>query len=370
MKEVWAEGKLGKITGGRPRVIFGQVHEDASCELTAAREVPGLRRCVVIGSGGCTALSLLGSGADVVDAVDINPAQIHLIEAKRATLSRLPFEQVRNAFEVDASSFMPRICAELSAEARRFWSENDGSLKRGFLQCGVVEQNLAKAMRLFFWAIRSRRQVTAFLQISDREEQKARFQSDWAGRRWHAIFALAFHPWLLSLVYGPAVVRRLPSNAAQSVRANLETALTQSPARDNGYLWQTFLQSYPAESEPARPVYLQAEAFEQIRARLDSLHLHCADVSEWLAQQASQSIDFFALSNILEMVPPEFAEGLAKNLIRAASPGAVVVTRRIFAVESELKNTGLLLDSEASARLQAMDRSPICRHLRLYRVRP
>src|SRR5579885_1984943 len=70
------------------RLFFAQVREDPRLEL----EVLDPRAddsIVVVGSGGCTALSLLAAGAGQVTAVDVNRTQNHLIELKLAAVSTL-----------------------------------------------------------------------------------------------------------------------------------------------------------------------------------------------------------------------------------------------------------------------------------------
>lgn len=64
-----------------------QVREDAAIELQVIEQLAQQQehplRVLLVASGGCTALSLLAS-PDVaqVEAVDLNPAQLHLVELR------------------------------------------------------------------------------------------------------------------------------------------------------------------------------------------------------------------------------------------------------------------------------------------------
>src|SRR5437773_9808886 len=70
------------------RLYFAQVREDPRLEREAL--VPGPNdSIVVVGSGGCTALSLVAAGAGRVTAVDLNRAQNSLIELKLAAIAVL-----------------------------------------------------------------------------------------------------------------------------------------------------------------------------------------------------------------------------------------------------------------------------------------
>jgi S-adenosylmethionine-diacylglycerol 3-amino-3-carboxypropyl transferase len=70
------------------RLYFAQVREDPLLEMEALRPTPG-DTTVVVGSGGCTALSLMAGGGRVI-AVDNNATQNHLIELKVAAVVLLP----------------------------------------------------------------------------------------------------------------------------------------------------------------------------------------------------------------------------------------------------------------------------------------
>lgn len=68
-----------------PEIYFSQIREDSIVErqITATYQP---NRIVVIGSGGCTALSILNDHVDVVYCIDINPAQCALIELKKVAM--------------------------------------------------------------------------------------------------------------------------------------------------------------------------------------------------------------------------------------------------------------------------------------------
>src|SRR5678815_2270350 len=70
------------------RLYFAQVREDPRLEIEALEPGPD-DSIVIVGSGGCTALSLLVAGAGHVTAVDVNRAQNHLIELKFSALTVL-----------------------------------------------------------------------------------------------------------------------------------------------------------------------------------------------------------------------------------------------------------------------------------------
>src|SRR5215831_13459560 len=78
------------------RLYFAQVREDPLLEVEALAPTSD-DTLVVVGSGGCTALSLLAEGAGRVAAVDLNPTQNHLVELKLAAVTSLPHDSVLGA---------------------------------------------------------------------------------------------------------------------------------------------------------------------------------------------------------------------------------------------------------------------------------
>ena len=74
-------------------IAFSQVREDPRIELRVIQELAKRQqplRVLLVASGGCTALSLLSHPAiSKIEAVDLNPAQLHLIELRRQALLHL-----------------------------------------------------------------------------------------------------------------------------------------------------------------------------------------------------------------------------------------------------------------------------------------
>ncbi|MEP0833323.1 BtaA family protein [Microcoleus sp. AS-A8] len=69
-------------------IAFSQVREDPKIELRVIEQLQERQghplRVLLVASGGCMALSLLASSAVAqIEAVDLNPAQLHLVELRR-----------------------------------------------------------------------------------------------------------------------------------------------------------------------------------------------------------------------------------------------------------------------------------------------
>src|SRR2546427_6810756 len=140
--ELWAAGRLGKRTGGPPEVIFGQVREDAAVEVAALALCEQPEAVFCIGSGGCTAFSLLIGATEKLHVVDINPAQVRLLELKKAAFECLPYPAVLRCMTTDARPAYPALRPFLTPEASAFWDQRGGLLALGLNQCGLVDRKL------------------------------------------------------------------------------------------------------------------------------------------------------------------------------------------------------------------------------------
>lgn len=199
-EDLWAGGNLGK-TGRAPEVVFSQVHEDASVELELLRGParPGAR-VFCIASAGDTALALLAARPSParVEAVDIYPAQLHMVELKAAALARLEGRALLDALEADGSGAYPALRPSLQPAAAAFWDARISRLAEGINNCGLVDRALRRAAAVFRLAA-GRRRMEAVLGAATPEEQRRAYERNWDTALWRTAFA-----WGLSR---PALVR-------------------------------------------------------------------------------------------------------------------------------------------------------------------
>ncbi|HVF11350.1 MAG TPA: DUF3419 family protein, partial [Abditibacteriaceae bacterium] len=305
---LWSSGTLGKQPQREPRIVFAQVHEDAVVEVAAfARSHPGspARIAFAIGSGGCTAFSLLCERPSHLHIIDINAAQIFLIEIKKAAIQTLQRDDVLSCFHDDARPFYARLRPHLTLYAQSFWDTRSALLACGLSQCGVIERNLR---RLACWLplLQRRHRVATMFRQTDLQKQRALYRHAWDNWRWKMAFTLVLSKPVLRLLYARHFIAAVPPDFARLMKQRVDEIFTRFATADNGYLWQTLRGHYPPR-ETALPLYLRAANFEIVKSGLQSTTLQHADAAAWLATQAPASIDFFALSNILEVTTPEYS---------------------------------------------------------------
>jgi S-adenosylmethionine-diacylglycerol 3-amino-3-carboxypropyl transferase len=368
---LWAAGRLGRSGKGPPEVVFAQVREDAAVEVAALATCPMGETAFCIGSGGCTAFSLLSCGPSRLAVVDINPAQVALLELKKAALERLSYPNLLRCLNSDARPCYAGLRPLLTPEASAFWDHRQPLLAAGLNQCGIVEQKLRRVMGLFLPLLLGRRRLETMFRITDLAAQRAFYRRHWDNWRWRTLFRLALSRPLLRLVYGKPFVEQVPHGFARLIKARVDAAFTETPITQNGYLWQTFLGSYPP-GDAGLPIYLRSKHHSTVRAGLPNVILAHGDAAGWLEGQPTASIGFFALSNILEVTQRDYATRLAAAVVATAKPGAVICLRSIFPpgpADLLRRHPRFVADEALSAELAQIDRSLFCKFIQILRLR-
>jgi S-adenosylmethionine-diacylglycerol 3-amino-3-carboxypropyl transferase len=352
------------------QVVFGQVREDSRVECGLLRRLPDNANAFVIASGGDTALSLLTLGHSNVTAVDTNPAQIFLTELKSKALQMADFELARRCFYTEAPGLPARLKSELSENCYQFWQTNQNCLDRGMNNCGLVDQKLQKMINLFYLLVNDKEKTRVMLTQTNIKAQQNYYHREFKNWRWDLALKLAFRKDVLALTYGNDV-KSLPATFAQTMATKVERLFTTFPTAYNGFLWQTFLTDYP-ENEEALPPYLQKGNRQMLQFGMSRFHLQNIDAVSYLKEQPANSIDFFALTNILEAAKPEYIQQLANEIGRVARAGGLVCARFISPHPDPLfedERGRLIFDKKMSDELEQVDQSCFCSFFQIYRVR-
>jgi Protein of unknown function (DUF3419) len=187
----WARGRFDG-RDGPPQLLFGQMYEDSSLELTLFE--PG-RRVFCIASAGCTALALAARG-DEVTAVDLNPAQVAYVDARAK-----------------------------GAPA------HEGRAEQGFRQ-------LRRLGSLVGW---DHQTLERFCVLDDPYDQLRFWRDRLDTRRLRAALAVFLRPLILRRVFAQPFVDVLPSRFDRILRARLERGFARHPNRGNPYAAQLLL---------------------------------------------------------------------------------------------------------------------------------
>lgn len=345
-------------------LFFAQVREDPELEIAGLSAYSG-GRVVVVGSGGCTALSLLARGAQDVVVVDPNAAQLDLVELKNAAVRNLSLSDAAVAIGATPDPDLRRIelyeqlREHLSLEARRYWDRRQTVVVKGVLGAGRTEAAMRHAMRVFRVLVHDSETVDRMLTAPGLQEQTEFYSQVWNSRRWRAMFRVLFNRMTMNKTYDPVFFAQLGQvDFAGHFRATVERALTRLPVRDNYFLHYLHAGHY-RDHPSALPPYLVEKPDPS--SRLTFVH---GTVEEYLATQSHGSISGFALSNICEWLDDSGIDSMFEAMSRTANPEGAGLCFRNFLGHNEIPDRWrerFVADAGRSAELFATDRSLVQR---------
>ena len=358
------------------RLYFAQVREDPRLEIEALAPGPG-DSIVIVGSGGCTALSLLAAGAGHVTAVDVNRAQNHLIELKVAALTVLSRAEslafigaISCARHVRLAAYAG-LRAHLTIRARAYWDAHHPSIAAGVLNAGVTEHFIRMVVRMLSLAVHPRARIERMLACNTIDAQRSLFESQWNTARWRVFFHLLLNRAVFRRAYDSAFFAHLERPSfAEHFRWQAEHALRELSVRDNYFLHHMLTGQYQVDIADGVPPYLAEEACASVAASRERLTLVDGSVTDHLRGLPDGSVTGFAISNICEWLAPRDVDALFAEIVRTAAPNAILCFRN-FVGWTEVPSRFQNLIAEDRARGEEMmqrDRSVVQRRFAFCRV--
>lgn len=312
------------------RLSFAVVREDPELERSVLqRDLPMATAALVVASGGCTALSLLGAmPALEVHAFDINPVQLAHVRAK--------FEAANaGADRLNIHDADPRMLNQ------------SGEFERLF-------RMLRESLRSL---VTSDAEIERFFHSRDRSERLAIVRRWTQSPYWAPIFESVFHDRMLEAMFGPSATQHAePGSYPRYFQRVFERGLTHERAADNYFLHHVLLGKYLAN---ALPSYIRHPAAKLPTLLLGSLP-DLSDLSRY---------DLLSLSNILDWSDDAQTLEWARALRMGARRGAAILIRQLNNQRDLHSALGedFSLDMARSDELLAMDRSLFYERVLLYR---
>jgi len=357
------------------KLYFAQVREDPRVELEALHPGP-TDRVVVVSSGGCTALSLLGAGAAEVHAVDTNRTQNHLVELKAVSVREFTRGQAigflggSTMSAANRMSLYGKLRQQLGIEAAVYWDGHADAVARGVIDSGVSERFIRLICSVVRRVVHSPKRVERLLACRTLEEQRTLFESEWNTRGWRALFAILLNRWSMSRIYDPRFFAKVGrASFAEYFRELANHALTAVPVTDNYFLHQMFTGHYPVEQAEGVPPYLGERGFATVAGRKGRLLLVDGSITDHLRTLPDRSVNAFALSNVCEWLDESEIAALFAEVERTAAPGARVVFRNFVGWTELPAGTRLEENRELGPALIHGDRSVVQSRVVVCRVR-
>jgi S-adenosylmethionine:diacylglycerol 3-amino-3-carboxypropyl transferase len=332
-------------------VRYANVWEDASVLRAALAPAPD-RRLLSIASAGDNAFVLLAAGAEVV-AADLSPAQLALVELKRAAIRRLGYPEALAFLGVrqgeDRRPVYELLEHDLTPRARDFWRERLDEVADGVIHHGKFEDYFRLFRQRVLPLIHRRRTVLGLLAERDEAARRKFYREEWDNLRWRLLFRVFFSRFMMGrLGRDPEFFRYVEGSVAERILGRVEYALTVLPAHTNPYL-EYILRG---EFKTSIPPYLRPEVFADLKRNLDRLTLFEGPVEEAARVHRGPGFDGFNLSDIFEYLDPAASAAVYDRLLEAARPRArfaywnMLVPRRLGETQPGRVRA---LDAEAKA---------------------
>lgn len=314
----------------RESILFSACNEDSRCELRAFGSLTG-KRVACIAAGGGRVLNLLVDRPKEILAVDLNPAQIALLELKIAAMRRLDhgdylgFLGVRLA--ADRETTYERIRPSLSRAATGFFDPRMGMIRRGVLFEGKLERFLGR-LSVVLHALQPRGLGRLF-SFDDLEEQR-RFLARFETPLWKTLAPNVARRWVMKTFSGdPGFYRYVPAHVPlhREIYDGIHRYFHHHLARDNALMQVVFFGRYIHEA--ALPAYLNARTFDRVKGALETVRIESvvATVDAALDDAGPSAFDAFSLSDISSYLDDAAHADLFARVIRAAAPGARLCSR-------------------------------------------
>lgn len=302
-------------------VRYANVWEDAEV-LRAALQPARDKRMLSIASAGDNAFALLAAGVEVV-AADLSPAQIALVELKRAAIRRLEREDLLAFLGLrkgeDRRAVYERLEHDLPARTRDFWREHLDEIADGVVHHGKFEHYFELFRERVLPLLHRRKTVLALLEEKDEAARKELYDRTWNNLRWRLLFRVFFSRFTMGrLGRDPEFFRYVEGSVAERILGRTEYALTVLPTHANPYVEYILTGSF----KRALPLYLRSDVYPDVRRNLDRLTLFEGSVDEAAHAHRGEGFDGFNLSDIFEYLDADTSAAVYGRLLETARPGA------------------------------------------------
>lgn len=354
------------------RIVFGQVREDPVAERLALARLKAPARGVIVASAGCSAFAMVETGKfQRLTAVDSEPGQIHLCRLKQKLLEACSHAELLRAIDVDALGAYRQHRNSLRKADRRFWDQHHELLSGGLNHCGDTDRRIGRVVAVLRRLFGGDERWQRLFSLEDRQTQQ-RFYHRVARRWWYPIiFRISLNRLVLRCAVNAELKQHLPDDTAKWMQRKIAALIVGHPAGENPYLWQYLMGRYRSSGDQHLPIYLRENRRPAVVAGLGSLAFETGDMLEWLRARRSASLNFFALSNLLDLASADYTRALLCEVKRTSMPDAVICLRsllpsRLEQVVSQLPDR-LAVDTLISQKAHDLDRAILCRHIQVVR---
>jgi len=311
-------------------LVFNQVWEDASIDREALSLGPS-DTLLSIASAGDNVLALCSEKPKTVYAVDVNYAQIHLMEFKLAAIRNLTYEDFWHLFCLAPAHrggqlYREKIRDSLTTSSRRYWDTRQDVWRRGLGGCGLLGHTLA-VLRTGLRALCGRHAIESLFETGCLESQSAHYAEHIHRKWWNSATTPLASSWVLLLAFGlhPHQVRRVrDSGFALHLPARILNLMGTMPVQRNHFWQQVLLGRYLIPPEYAKP-----STFEALKSASAAVRLHRCDAKGLMDSLPAGHVTRFNLLDSQDWLGTSELVALWWSIDRVAAPGARVLYRSL-----------------------------------------
>ncbi|WP_028776487.1 DUF3419 family protein [Shimazuella kribbensis] len=319
-------------------IYFAQIREDSRIERDLC-SVYQPKTIATIGSGGCTAFSLLHDDIDHLYVIDINPAQTALIELKKAaiqTLDREHYLQFIGEKTIETSEreqTYKNLKPMLSHRAKEYWDRQIEQVRKGINYSGATERfyhYIGTHLRKHLYSEEIWQQL---FRCSDIEEQRLFYQQYCTSEAWNVAIRILLSK-TTHLQFYPAQMFQQAGETifSQFFSSKFKQEVCNKRIHHNYFLSQLLYGSYLWKEKEGMPYYLSDQGYAQAKKNAEKCMVIREDIAQFLAATDHQ-IDAFFLSNVFDWIQENERNHLFQAITKAKSPQAVFLTRSMWGIE-------------------------------------
>ena len=266
-------------------VRYSQVWEDHAL-VEGALDVGAEDDVLSIASAGCNVLALLLCEPRSVTAVDLNPAQIALVELKLRAIEALTWEELVRLLGVapgsDRLALYERVRPRLTPQARAHWDDAHATIESGIHWSGRLEAYFRGFALAVLPRVHGADVVARMLSMDDAAAQARFFADVFGSAALHEAFTSYFTRERLAGEGRDARQMRYVESfdVAEHFWERFRWALTSLPTRGNFYMCSFLTGTYA--SEEATPPYLRRASYARLRSLVPRVRTVLGEVGDVL----------------------------------------------------------------------------------------
>ena len=257
------------------KLIYNISWEDYDLDIRLLR-MDSNSRLLTIASAGDHLLNYLSTDVSFIHGVDINPAQIALVELKQILLKHMDYQVWWELFGEGSSAntvqYIDLLKPHLSYSSYSYWKKNVHFFREagpGFYRYGsngYLSRIILKSLQISKLDC----QIYALIEENNAANKEALFSDFWKQLSRHWVFKVWLHPWLQYLGGIPASQQQRNTTLVKLLRNVLHHIFVKSDFKTNPF-WNLYL--YGKYQAPYIPWHLTIDGFNTIKERINRLSI-------------------------------------------------------------------------------------------------